>query len=175
MTALLTVTQLREHVETDLADTALQRLLDSEDAEIVRRCGALASVTETIKGGGELLFLARPAASITTVTEEVYHASTTLATDDWELWWSQALRRDDDGTNPRATWGDEVTVTYVPVSDAAQRALALIDLVKLALAYSGLQQQAVGQADFSATGLDYRRERERILGRLAPRGGIVLA
>ena len=34
---LLTLAQVREHVETDLVDDALQRLIDAEDEEILKR------------------------------------------------------------------------------------------------------------------------------------------
>lgn len=174
---LLTVTQLRGHVESDLDDTALQRLLDSEDAEIVRLFGPVSSATELHAGGADVvqLVLDRQIASITSVTEVVDGTSTTLSADDYRQWWGQSLERLDDGTNPRSSWGERVTVVYVPNDATAQRTAVLIQLVQLALRYTGLRQESVGQGDYAATMLDQRRERARLLGQLAPRGGLWLA
>ena len=174
--ALLTVTQIREHVETDLSDDALQRIIDSEDGEIIRRFGAPTTQTETFRAsGGTHLFLSRLVTSITSVTEEVSGTSTTLAVDDYDLWWNQALERDDSGTNARSTWGDKVTVVYVPQTTTPQRTLLLIQLVQLAVQYSGVQSDSIGAGDYSATYHDYQRERERLFRKLEPRGGVFLA
>ena len=175
MAALLTLAQIREHVETDLSNDALQRIIDSEDAEIVQRYGALSTQTETLRGGSERLFLSRLAASITSIAEEVGETTTTLAADDYELWWNQELDRDPDGTNGRSTWGERVTVVYVPQTMTAQRTAVLTQLVQLAVRYNGVQQESVGSGDYSATSADYQRERERLLRKLAPRGGVFLA
>lgn len=173
--ALLTVTQIREHVETDLSNDALQRLIDSEDGEITRRFGAPTTQTETLKGGESYVFLSRLVTSITSVTEEVDETTTTLAVDDYDLWWNQALERDADGTNGRSTWGDKVTVVYVPQTTTPQRTLLLIQLVQLAVQYSGVQSASIGSGDYSATYQDYQRERERLFRKLEPRGGVFLA
>jgi hypothetical protein len=173
--ALLTVAQIREHVETDLSNDALQRIIDSEDGEITRRFGAPTTQTETFKGGESYVFLSRLASSITSVTEEVNETTTTLAVDDYDLWWNQALQRDADGTNGRGTWGERVTVVYVPQTTTPQRTLLLIQLVQLAVQYGGVQSDSVGSGDYSATYHDYQRERERLFRKLEPRGGVFLA
>ena len=70
--AILTVDEIREHVETDLPDTALSRLVDNADQEIIDRLGALATQTEVVHGNGlYVLSLARKAASITSATEKM--------------------------------------------------------------------------------------------------------
>lgn len=173
--ALLTVTQIREHVETDLGNDALQRIIDSEDGEITRRFGAATTQTETLKGGESYVFLSRLVSSITSVTEEVNETTTTLAVDDYDLWWNQAIERDSDGTNGRSTWGDKVTVVYVPQTTTPQRTLLLIQLVQLAVQYRGVQSASIGSGDYSATYHDYQRERERLFRKLEPRGGVFLA
>jgi len=173
--ALLTVAQIREHVETDLPDDALQRIIDSEDAEIIRRFGAAATQTETLRGGESYVFLSRLVSTITSISEEVSGTTTTLATDDYDLWWNQALERDDSGTNARSTWGDRVTVVYVPQTTTAQRKLLLSQLCQLAARYNGVQSESVGGGDYSATSADYQRERERLFRKLEPRGGVFLA
>ncbi len=168
---LLTLTELREHIETDLVDDALQRLLDAEDEEILRRCGAPLSQTQSFAVTTQTqLFLTRPASVLLTVTEtDTAGVTTTLAATDYELWWGQAVER------VTGTWGPRVTVVYTPRDTTAQRIGVLIQLVQLALRYSGVQSESIGGGDYSATYLDYQRERERLLGRLAPRGGVFLA
>jgi len=167
---LLTTTQLQEHLQSDLSDDALQRLLDSEESEIIRRYGAHAAANAMLAGGGDRLVLPRQTASITTVIETVSDEDTTLSANDHRLWHDAVLERLDTGDNPRDEWGDRVTVTYVPEDRAAQRKLALVQLCKLAAAYEGLASEGVGGSDYSMTALDYRRERERLLAALRPRG-----
>jgi len=175
--ALLTVTQLREHVESDLPDAALERILDAEDAEIVRRFGALASESEELAGDARLLFLRRHAAAVTTVTEtEADNATvTTLAANDFRQWGGGILERLATGDHPRAAWGPVVTVAYTPEDDSTERTHVLIQLCQLAARYTGAQHESVGQGDYAVTLPDYRRERERLLLGLAPRGGLWLA
>lgn len=173
--ALLVVGQIREHVETDMNDNALQRLIDAEDAEIVRRFGAPTTQTDVLRGGEERLFLSQLASTITSVTEEVAHTTTVLATDDYEVWWSQELDRLTDGTNGRRTWGERVTVVYVPQTMTAQRVACLTQLVQLAVRYNGVTQESIGAGDYSAASADYQKERERLFRKLAPRGGVFVA
>jgi len=177
MTAtLLTPAQLREHVETDLSDGALQRILDSEEAEIVGRYGAHATASEMLAGDHKpLLILARDAASITAITETVADVDTALAADDYRLWPGGRLERLSDGTHPASTWGDRVAVTYVPADQVAQRSLVLVNLCKLALEYRGLKSEAIGSGDYQMTAQEYNAERNRLLGSLAPRGGLWFA
>jgi hypothetical protein len=174
MAPILTLAQMRESVETDLPDAALQRLIDAEDAEIVRRYGAPATQTQVLRGGSASLYLSRQASAITSVSEEVGGTVTALAADDYELWSGGILEREADGTNGRAAWGERVTVVYVPVADAEQRTACLAQLVQLAVRYSGVASESIG-GDYSATKHDYQRERERLLRKLAPRGGMVIA
>lgn len=163
---------LDEHVEHDLTDTALQRLNDSETAEIIRRFGAATTATELIASEDDkYVVLSQKAASITSVTETVDTTDTVLAADDYRLWYGNAmLQRRDDGTNPRELWGDRVSVVYVPEDRAAQRALVLISLVKLAIEYRGLKSEDIGAGDYRMTALEYNKERENILRSLVPRG-----
>lgn len=172
---LLTVSGLKEHVETDLSNTALQAILNAEEAEIISRYGAHATASEILEGGGEWLVLQRKASSITSVTETVNDTATVLAANDYQLWGGMRLQRLDDGTNQRYTWGDEITVAYVPQDQNAQRTLVLVNLCKLALAYTGLNAESVGQGDHSETSMEYNAERERLLKSLSPRGGFVMA
>lgn len=175
--ALLTLAQMREHVETDLVDDALQRLIDAEEEEILRRLGAPLTQTESFPVRSQTqLYLSRRASTIVSITEEIEGgATTTLAADDYELWWNQSLEREPDGTNPRSSWGERVTVVYTPQDTTAQRIGLLVQLVQLAVRYTGVQSESIGSGDYSATSHDYLRERERLFRRLEPRGGVFLA
>ncbi len=172
--ALLTVTQLREHLETDLGDDALQRILDAEEGEIVRRYGSPALASEMLEGGDTWLVLERTPASITSITETVGDVDTVLAADDYRLWSGGRLQRLADGTNPHSDWGDRATIVYVPRDESAQRTLALIQLCKLAVAYQGVKVHSVA-GDYSETAQEYNLERERLLRSIAPRSGMVFA
>jgi hypothetical protein len=171
MTAtLLTVAQLHEHLETDLPDSALQRILDAEESEIVQRYGAHATASETLQGQGEWLVLSRPAASITSITETIGDDVTPLAADDYLVWGGSRLSRMGDGTHPAWTWADQVAVVYTPLDQVAQRTLVLVNLCRLAIGYTGLASESVGSGDHSETALIYSQERERLLRSLSPRG-----
>ena len=84
---LLSVADLREHVESDLPDTALQRVLDAEEGEIVHRYGVDVAASETLPGGGEWLVLERLPASISSIVEWLDQlTSQALDPSDYVLW-----------------------------------------------------------------------------------------
>ena len=172
--ALLTVDQIRQHVETDLVDDALTRLVDDADAEIIACEGVLAEHTDHQHGCQYKadLWLSRRASEITEVIEEASESETTLAADDYALRpGGLRLSRRSDGTNPRTTWAPIVSVTFTPVSDVERRTRVLIDLVRLAVQFNALRSESAG--DYSATSADYEEERRRILSRLG--GGLSFA
>lgn len=170
--ALLTTAQVREHIETDLKDDALTRLIEDADAQIVEVAGELNTETDTKIDEvlANALFLNRRASSITTVVEEVKQGdgsyySTTLAADDYTLRSEgRIIERLATGTNPRTTWGDTVTITYVPYDTSMKRERVLIDLVKLAVQYNALDSEKVG--DYSASQSKYTAKRQALLKEL---------
>jgi hypothetical protein len=168
---LLTVAQMREHLETDLTDAALQRLLDAEESEIIARYGSHATATETLPGGGTDVILARTPSTITSLTETLGGGTPPLllVTDDYRLWPEGRLERLTTGTNARSSWAPVVTAVYVPEDATAQRRGVLIHLVMLAARYSGLRSESVGSGDYSMTTADYTAEREALLRSLAGR------
>jgi len=174
--ALLSVADLRQHVETDLVDAAVQRLLDDAEEMIVAAFGANfadAPIVVQLEGGDRNLFLDRPASAFTSIveTETDDTTTTTLAADDYRTWHGgRRIERLRTGTNARRVWGPLVTITYTPVDDTDQRKRVQVDLVKLAIQFSGLASEKVGS--WSGTALDYDRERAKILSALQPRGGL---
>lgn len=162
--AKLTVAQVKEHIETDLPASALQRLIDDAYAEIEKRFGAEAvapatTVSDSIVGAGRKLFLARPVSSITSVAVTVGTTTTVLAASDYRLrLGGRVLDR------LTTDWTGLVEVVFVP-RDATRDRVA-VDLVKLAVQYEGVSSEKVG--DTSTSHLDYSKERERLLQALAP-------
>lgn len=155
--AILTVSQLREHVETDLGDDAVQRLADAAEEMILRAVGSAAAVTELYDehdytyGRERSLYASLPVSSITSVKERDTPdgTQTTLAADDYSLRGNRELLRLRDGTNPRLLWAPYVEVIYTPATDAGLRKLAQINLVKLASMYSGATSETMGDFSFS--------------------------
>lgn len=169
--SLLTIDELRDHFNTDLIDGALQRLVDDAEAEIDERHGELGTQTDTFKGDilATALFLSRKAQSISTVTEEIKsggsYDATILASDDYQLRFEgRQIERLASGTNPRSTWGDIVTVVYVPKDETARRKRVTVDLVKLAAAYNALDSETTG--DYASRSLRYTNERASLIAQL---------
>lgn len=163
--SLLTVTELREHFETDLKDEAIQRLIDDAEDEIEQKIGQLQTQSEYIRDVGicTLLFLRRKASSISTVVEEVKVAdgsyeTTTLSSDDYRLVSDMQIERLADGTNPRTLWGDNVSLVYIPKDDASRRKVVTVDLVKLAVRYEGVDRESAGDWSMSMAKYDARRK-----------------
>lgn len=174
MALLISLAELKTHIEAELADAALTQLLNAADQAVIQRYGAISSqVDEYVidsdaypDGRDKYVVLTRKPASITSITEQMFSGDAdTLAADDYD-WRGLMVERLADGTNGRNRWGHRVVVTYVPYDDTHQRIPVIVNLVKLELAYRGLQAEKAG--DYSMTATDYRQERERILGSLAP-------
>ena len=168
MPTLLTAAELRPHVETDLDDAALQRVIDRLDADIVARAGPHAGpLTEVIDGGGQSVFLRRPVATVASVREGILidaGATTLLADDDYLLWPGQGRL---DRLPAGVRFAPLVEVVYTPVDDGDQRKRILLELVRLDLAQSGRLREAIGR-DYQYAGLDYPTHRDALLRELHP-------
>lgn len=170
MAALLTLAEVRQQVESDLVDPALQRLIDDADSAIVSRFGAHASsgnVIEWHPGYTFDLYPFRRVGAVVAISEFTGATELVLDPTDFELRDSGfSIRRLVGGVNSRGTFGERVRLTYVPINDDAQRKRITADLVKLANRYEGVKSENAG--DYSATSADYQAERESILSELAP-------
>ena len=165
---LVGTAMLRENVETNLSDSALERLIDDADAEVVRYCGPHnqdGPVEEIFPGGSIRLFPNRAVESVEKVTETVGAISMDLSPDDYRSWYGgRMLERLASGAHPRPYWGERVLLRYTPVSTDDQRRMGIIRLVQLGIQYSGVQSERVGP--YSVQSLDYTRERDAILKQL---------
>ena len=182
---ILSVSELREHVNTDLGDDALQRLLDAAEWAIVNRAGATGARTEIASGGYRFIVLARPAASISSVVEtagwsdSVGASDITLAADDYLVGAGEMLiERLITGTNQRSVWGARVTTVYTPVDDDPVRIECQIALCQLALNYQpGLAEETIGtwtERFTNNSAWSNQAERDSILERLAIGGRMVV-
>lgn len=168
---LMLLAEVRTHVETGLADAAVQTLMDAAEEAIDARHGALASQVDDLPGGLKSVWTTRPIGTITSVIESVGTDDTTLVAADYKKRHDTQLDRLDTGSNSRQRWGDRVKVTYAPRSDEEQRNIVFIGLIKLAVEYTGLDNSKDG--DFSSKGLNYADERERLLSTLDEKGFFV--
>ena len=195
----LTTDQLKEHVETDLGDDALQRLLDDAYATVANRVGeASGEVTEHYRvfSSDEIIFLNQAIASeddITSITVRVLAPEAPmedleLETEEWRWMGGRMIQRLE-GTDvdlPTPTWWGfrsvgwpsvelDVVIAYTPASAAEDTPTAsrtdrvVIDLCKLAIQYSGLASERAG--DYAYTSKEYQAERESLLKELAPKVG----
>lgn len=176
---ILTVEELREHVETPLGDDALQRLLDAAEEAIIARAGAPGARTVVFGGGFRFLSLPRPASAITSIVESSGDTSRTLVADDYELRPDGYLiERLNTGTYPRTYWWSTVEVTYTPVDDTATREEVQIGLVELAVTSKrGLTGQTIGSwSEQYANNAQWNAEAEReaLLSRLNVSLGMVV-
>jgi hypothetical protein len=166
----MTLMVLRTFVETDLADAPLQVILDAADEDLTAAVGPdLAEIEKQDMEGQEFLFLTRPVASITSITEYSGGVTTPLVASDYELQPNKKdIRRLSTGTNPAYGWNGTVTVSYTP-GDLNRRNRAIVQLVELDLAFRpGAKSENVGD-DHSRTMEDYNREREKIISQAQSR------
>jgi hypothetical protein len=130
---LMTVAEMKQHIKTTLSDTALQRLMDANEAEINDRYGSSSTqaVDVVYPGDVNLIALSRPAASITTVVEERYATDATLDATNYRLTTGgRTLERRTTEASPYTTWGDRVVITYAVADEAARRRRVLIRLTQ---------------------------------------------
>ena len=159
---LITVGQLMEHIETDLSDDALERLLESADTDITRGFGPhdgerTVTFYPVLSQSPYLLTLPNPAASVSLITEGT--DDTVVDSDDYTVEYNgRAVLKN------KSRWLPPVDVTYTPIADNPRRIAVLIDLVKVEIQYRGLNTERVGS--YSVTYMDHDKERQNILARL---------
>jgi hypothetical protein len=168
---ILTVTELRGHVTSGLADGDLQRLLDAAEDDITRVAGPLDSATEYRPGGHDSIVLDQRPSAVASVKEMFdTPAVLTLASNDyrvegyilWRLW---------TGTNPRYWWWGRVQVIHTPVQNLAERQRAQIALVKLDLSVAGgVTSERIGDysVGYGSVGASYQAQRANVLAGLQP-------
>lgn len=158
---ILTVTQLRQHVASGLADDALMRLLEAAENDITAKYGAAGAVTEYHDGGFEALVLGRRVGTITSVKETFDTDALTLSTNDYRID-GYMLWRLATGDNPGYAWSGQVQVVHTPPDTEVDRVRLQVALVKLDLAYSGYVAEST-QDESRSPMPDYQLARRRLL------------
>ena len=176
--------RFKARFETDLADPELQDVLNQVNEEILNKWGAHSAagspITVQLVGFDLAIFVHRPIAVITSVTEVVGTTSTVLAANDYRLWFDgRALSRLNDGTNPAVRWGDRVTIVYVPEDDNNQRQEVILKVAMLDLQYRGVRTESIGDYQASYGGFtnasSFSAERNRLINSLRPKGRMGLS
>lgn len=170
MTSSLAPAAVTARFETDIADEAIQALIDQAEEEIVDRFGryrADGPITETVRGRRRRLNILRPIDTSQPVTvvewitadpEDVLFADElddsfidigqeqlNLAADDFRVEnRGRTIERLYTGTNPRVLWGSRADITYQPIDDTARRNEVTLKLVILSLQYQGVIDQKIG-------------------------------
>lgn len=174
-TSLITPTQLREHIETTLTDDALQTIIDAEESALNDAVGSLGTQIEEFDDAtpGDLIFPARTISTITSIVEKWPdnflggYQPVTLDANDYEIVpGNKSIRRLGSGTHSATLWGRRVVVTYTPNAETAKRVLALINLCKLNIAYTGLKSESIGGGEYSMTQGEYDTQRAQIIAGL---------
>ena len=161
---------LRQHIETDLTDAALQRLLNGAHSLIHRQYGApeAAKVTLVYPRGNwsNELPLPERAASVQRVEwygSDIDSGDYTLAADGFRV-----LRNEGDWLSREYYNEHGYRVHYTAASDLAIRVNCIIELVRLDVAHTGEQSTTVAGVTQSQRAL--RKARADILSALNDRG-----
>ena len=166
---LLTVAQLREHVETSLPDTALERILASCEQAIATWAGPLeldeegvvADVTERVWAPGRVLLHLHQLPTAIVLVTDVHDGVETLLDPSAYRHEDRYLRR------LGGTWGEWTTVIYTPTDDSAVRRTVLVQLCQLELnVQPGMAAQGAGP--WSETYGAYLRQRNELLRAIRP-------
>lgn len=167
---MITITDVRARVETDLDDVTLQRIVDGVQKEIERHAGNETQQIEAFTQlGTDFITLARRAQSITSVAERRSSLSdeTLLVEDvDFRVIDPYKIRR------LNTDWGEEVVVDYVPESDPNVRDRVALDIAQMDIEFRSFQSESLG--DWSGNQTDYSARRSALLAQVREGSGIVI-
>ena len=187
------IDRVKERTGTLLSDSELTAMLEGIAAELDAQLGAIEETEEYLGDAGEterwrqLLTLTRPldpaepieVIEISPGNSGDATAETTLEAADYRvLHGGRTLQRLTGGPNGHMYWAPLVKVTYTPKGDQAARDEVTIKLIALDLSYRGLiKSESAGDYSWSGSVASdsYTAERDKLIGSLATRSGLVLA
>jgi hypothetical protein len=160
------VERFGEHILAGLVEAeveAVEQLAGSPDA----------AAQSFIENCSRVLSLSRPAASVTSVTEarSVGGDQVTLGAGDYRQIDEFRLVRLADGANPASSWGQEVTVAFVPISNTSLRERVVLDLVRLDIDFRTASRQQV--AELVLVDGDYASKRRELLSQVTEGAAIL--
>lgn len=154
MSSLLTIAECRALVKTALPDADLQGVIDRIEGQITKRIGApqddtgTVTVTETVRGRGEHLFLRVPFSAVVSITED----GNLVDAAEYQAWGPSGMIEH----LPESTeWGAVCVVVYKPVDMRDERKQATIDLVRLSVERTAMSSESIaGEYSFTAPDWD---------------------
>jgi hypothetical protein len=170
----LTLTDVRNRVETGLDNTTLQRILTAAQKSIGRSAGNATAQVETFNAlGNRFIVLRRRSSAITSIVERMslYSDPVTLASGDYRKVGGYQYLRQTGSTNSASTWGAEVVVTYVPEVDDEVRDRATLDLVQIDVEFRAFDREGVG--DWEGYQSDYNARRRAVLAQVREGASLV--
>lgn len=134
----LTVEELRTFIATELADSALQLLIDAAEEQLANVPSG--EISEQYRGGSRVIILRRPAESISSIREanagaDLDDGDPDPATAEYQLQPDgRSIYRIDPGLTYYRYWWGPVTIVSTPRALASLRKVATVQLVKGAIA-----------------------------------------
>jgi hypothetical protein len=158
--SLLTVAECRVLVRTSLTDAQLQAVIDRVEGQITNRIGAPqddgnnVTITETLVGEGNYLFLKVAYSTIVSITED----SALLDADEYQEWPGEGMvEKLPEGCNFENT----CVVVYKPADQREERKQATIELVRIYLERTAMTSENIaGEYSFTAPDWDKAIKRE---------------
>lgn len=164
----LTTDDVRERIDTDLSETAVQRILTAAESSVERSAGNATAETEQMDASASArLTVSRRSTSITSVTERTRHSSdaVTLSANDYRKIGAITFLRLNSGDNPASFWGKEVTFVYVPEVDTELRERVTLDLCMLDIQLRAFDREEKG-ADWEGEQKDHKARRRAVLAQI---------
>lgn len=164
----LTTDDVRERIDTDLSETAVQRVLTAAESSVERSAGNATVETEQVDASNSVrLTVSRRSTSITSVTERRRHSSdaVALSSNDYRKIGAITFLRLNSGDNAASFWGKEVTIVYVPEVDTELREIVTLELCMYAIEHSSFDREKKG-ADWEGEQKDYKARRRASLAQL---------
>lgn len=163
---------VREHIETGLTDTAIQRLIDDATSYAEEIAGPETGEDTVHRHGGAFsMKLRRRADAINSITD--LEASSTLDSTTYQLIFGGLMVQRTSLEGFPYKW-QFYEIKYNVIADTAIRNRVLLDLVELAIeSESGIK--SISDGSFSATQVEnVTRERYRIVSQLLPKASMIV-
>lgn len=164
MSSLLTIAECRALVKTALLDADLQDVIDRVEGQITKRIGAAedgsgtVTVTETVRGKGEHLFLRVPFSAVVSVTED----GALVDAAEYQIWGPSGMI---EHLPELSEWGSVCVVVYKPVDMRDERKQATIDLVRLTIERTAMNSESIA-GEYSFTAPDWDAAFRKIMRKL---------
>ena len=156
---LLSLTIARALVPNSHDDTTLQWMLDTEEAQMIERCGphpdGTTALVQIVAGDTSKIYMRYPIVSVSSATEATGAVNVPVLASFYQVRSGGVIER------LYTYWGGLVTVTYVPADQRPRRQTALLDLLRLALNRTAMKSESVA-GEYSYTAADWDTDRAAI-------------